>query len=175
MSSSTNEDYLVKLMDDYEEDITCELSESDPVNLSKDLFQACIITSDMCNHFTSLDHSRVDPQLQIRYLLRLVRENIKSDMAVWNKFIILLDRLGRISTILLDKLKKPVSEIKQEPTEQSELHRVSTDIASGDTSMEEDIVLTSGDVSLLTETLVEISHKWEEIAILLGLQEHEQS
>ena len=175
MSSSTNEDYLVKLLDDYEEAITCELSESNPVNLSKDLFQACIITRDMCRDFTSLDHSRVDPQLQIRYLLRLVRENIKSDLAVWGKFLILLDRLGGVSTTLLDKLKKPVSEIKQEPTEQSELHRASTDAASGDTSMEEDFVLTSGDVSLLTETLVEISHKWEEIAILLGLQEHDRA
>ena len=105
----------MKLMDDYEEDITCELSESDPVNLSKDLFMACIITSDMCRNFTSLDHSRVDPQLQIRYLLRLVRENIKSDFAVWDKFLILLDRLQGISNTLLDKLKKPMSEISRNP------------------------------------------------------------
>ena len=158
-------------MDDFEEDLVRELSKADPadpVNLSKDLFKACIITSDMCNHFTSLDHSRVEPQLQIRYLLRLVRENIKSDLAVWDKFLILLDILGRISTTLLDKLKKPMSE-----TEQSEVHRASTDEASGDTSMEEDIFLTSGDVSLLTELLVETSHKWEKIAISLGFQEHD--
>ena len=167
--------YLLKLMDDFEEDLVHELSKANPVNLSKDLFQACIITSDMCNHFTSLDHSRVEPQLQIRYLLRLVRENIKSDLAVWNKFLILLDRLGGVSDTLLDNLKKPVSEIKQEPTEQSELNRASKDAASGDTSMKEDIVLTSGDVSLLTELLVEISHKWEEIAISLGLQEHDRA
>ena len=162
-------------MDDLEEDLIRELSKANPVNLSKDLFQACIITSDMCNHFTSLDHSRVDPQLQIRYLLRLVRENIKSDLAVWNKFLILLDRLGGVSTTLLDKLKKPVSDMYQEPTEQSELCEASTDAASGDTSMEEDIVLTSGDVSLLTELLVEISHKWERISISLGFQEHDRA
>ena len=172
-SCPTNEDYLLKLLDDFEEELVLELSKADPVNLSKDLFQACIITSDMCNHFTSLDHSRVDPQLQIRYLLRLVSENIKSDLAVWNKFLILLDILG--SDTLLDKLKKPVSEIEQEPTEQSEVHRESTDTVSGDTSMEEDIVLTSGDVNLLTELLVEISHKWEEIAISLGLLKHDRA
>ena len=174
-SCPTNEDYLLKLMDDFEEDLVLELSKADPVNLSKDLFQACIITSDMCNHFTSLDHSRVDHQLQIRYLLRLVRENIKSDLAVWDKFLILLDRLGGVSDTLLDKLKKPVSEINQEPTEQLELHRASTDAASGDTSMEEDIVLTNGDVSLLTELLVEISHQWERISISLGFQEHDMA
>ena len=160
----TNEDYLLKLLDDFKE-LIHELSKADPVNLSKDLFQACIITSDMCNHFTSLDHSRVDPQLQIRYLLRLVRESIKSDLTVWDKFVILLDRLGGVSNTLLDKLKKAVAEIEQEPTEQSEVHRASTDAASGDTSMEEDIVLTSGYVSLLTELLVEISHLWERISI----------
>ena len=110
-----------------------------------------------------------------RYLLRLVRENIKSDLAVWNRFVILLDRLGAISSTLLDKLKKPVSEIKQEPTEQLEVHMASTYAAGGDTSMEEDIVLNSGDVNLLTELLVEISHKWEEIAISLGLQEHDRA
>ena len=174
-SCPTNEDYLLKLMDDFEEDLIRELSKADPVNLSKNLFKACIITSDMCDHFTSLDHSRVDPQLQIRYLLRLVRENIKSDLAVWDKFLILLDRLWRIPDILMDKLKKPMSEIKQEPTEQPVLHRASTDAASGGASMEEDIVLTSGDVSLLTELLVEISHKWEEIAISLQLQEHDRA
>ena len=170
-SCPTNENYLLKLMDDFEEELVHELSKADPVNFSKDLFQACIITSDMCNH---LDHSRVDPKLQIRYLLRLVRENIKSDLAVWNKFLILLDKLGGVSNTLLDNLKKPVSEINQS-TEQSELHRASTDTASGDTSMEEDIVLTSGDVNLLTELLVEISHKWEEIAISLGLLEHDRA
>ena len=173
-SCPTNEDYLLKLMDDFEDKLVHELSKANPVNFSKDLFQACIITSDMCDHFTSLDHSRVDPQLQIRYLLRLVRENIKSDLAVWNKFLILLDRLEGIPDTLLDKLKKPMSEINQ-PTEQSELHEASTDTGSGDTSMEEDIVLTSGDVCLLTELLVEISHKWEEIAISLGLLEHDRA
>ena len=174
-SCPTNEDYLLKLMDDLEEDLVHELSKEDPVNLSKDLFQACIITSDMCDHFNSLDHSRVDPQLQIRYLLRLVSENIESDLAVWDKFLILLDRLGGVSNMLLDKLKKAVSEIKQELTEQSELHRESTDAASGDTSVEEDIVLTSGDVGLLTELLVEISHQWERISISLGFQEHDMA
>ena len=174
-SCPTSEDYLLKLMDDLEEELVHELSKADPVNLSNDLFQTCIITSDMSNHFTSLDHSRLDLQLQIRYLLRLVRERIKSDLVVWNKFLILLDRLGGISNILLDKLKKPVSDIKQESTELSELHSASTDAASGDTSVEEDIVLSSGNVSLLTELLVEISHKWEEIAISLGLQEHDRA
>ena len=174
-SSPTNENYLLKLMDDLEDELVHELSKTDPVNLFKNLFQENVISCDVCNHFTSLDHSRVDPQLQIRYLLRLVRENIKSDLAVWNRFVILLDRLEGISDTLLDKLKKPVSDIKHEPTEQSELHRASTDVASGETSMEEDIVLTSGDVSLLTELLVEISYKWEEIAISLGLQEHDRA
>ena len=160
-SCPTNQVSLVKLVDDSEEDLVHELSKEDLVNLAKSFFQACIITSGMCSHFISLDHNRVDPQLQIRYLLRLVRENIQSNATVWDKFLILLDRIGGVSNTLMDRLKKPVS------------GEASTDTVSGDiTSMEEGIVLSEGDVSLLTELLVGISHKWEEIAIALGLQEY---
>lgn len=42
-SHEANEDNLVKVLRDSEEVVICELSEAYPVNLCKDLFQACII------------------------------------------------------------------------------------------------------------------------------------
>ena len=82
-----NEDCLVKVLEACEEELVCELSSVNAVEMCKAFFQACVITRDMCDNFTSLDHSRLEPQLQIRYLLRLVRMNIKTDVTAWGKFL----------------------------------------------------------------------------------------
>ena len=176
-SRLTNVDYLVRILKDCEEEFVRALSDAkvDAVELSNKLFQACIITSDMSDNFTSLDHSRVDTQLQIRYLLRLVSVNIKSDVTAWDKFIALLDTSGKISDTLMGKLKQPVSEKNKESTVIPEIDGVLTDTANGDARVDEDIVLNHGDVGLLTELLVEVSQKWEEISISLGLLEHDRA
>ena len=167
------EDYLVKVLEACEEELVCKLSSVTAVEMCKAFFQACVITRDMCDNFTSLDHSRLDPQLQIRYLLRLVRMNIKTDVTVWGKFLVLLDTLGEISNTLMKKLKKPMPQIYEGPTGISETDSSSTDTAGADASVEEEIVLTHGDVGLVTELSVPISHKWEGISISLGFQEYD--
>ena len=168
-----NEDYLVKVLEACEEELVCELSSVNAVEMCKAFFQACVITRDMCDNFTSLDHSRLEPQLQIRYLLRLVRMNIKTDVTAWDKFLDLLAVLGGISTTLMKKLKKPMPQINEGPTEISETTSSSSNTAGADASVEEEIVLSHGDVGLVTELLVPISHKWEGISISLGFQEHD--
>ena len=168
-----NEDYLVKVLEACEEELVCELSSVNTVEMCKAFFQACVITRDMCDNFTSLDHSRLDPQLQIRYLLRLVRMNIKTDVTAWGKFLVLLDTLGVISTTLMEKLKKPMPQINEGPTEISETDSSSTNTAGADASVEEEIVLSHGDVGLVTELLVPISHKWKGISISLDFQEND--
>ena len=150
-SRLTNEDYMVKVLNDFEDELVPELSQADPINLYKDLFQRCIITSDTSDHFTSLDHSRVDPKLQIRYLLRLVSVMIKCDVIVWDKFLMMLDTPGRISKTLMDKLKKAASNINNGLSEILEVENVSNNAVSGDASMEESISLNHGDIGLLTE------------------------
>ena len=169
-----NEDYLVKVLEACEEELVCELSSVNAVEMCKGFFQACVITRDMCDNFTSLDHSRLDPQLQIRYLLRLVRMNIKTDVTAWGKFLVLLDTLGVISNTLMEKLKKPMPQINEGPTEISETNSSPTDTAGADASVEEEIVLSHGNVGLVTELLVPISHKWEGISISLGFQENDR-
>ena len=166
-----NEDYLVKVLEACEEELVCELSSVNTVQMCKAFFQACVITRDMCDNFTSLDHSRLEPQLQIRYLLRLVSMNIKTDVTSWGKFLVLLDTLGVISNTLMKKIKKPMPQINEGQTEISETNSSSTDTAGVDASVEEEIVLSHGDVGLVTELLVPISHKWEGISISLGFQE----
>ena len=163
----------MKVLEACEEELVCELSTVNAVEMCKAFFQACVITRDMSDNFTSLDHSRLEPQLQIRYLLRLVRMNIKTDVTAWGKFLILLAVLERISTTLIKKLKKPMPQINEGPTEVSETTSSSTDTAGADASVEEEIVLSHGDVGLVTELLVPISHKWEVISISLGFQQYD--
>ena len=169
-----NEDYLVKVLEACEEELVCELSSVNAADMCKAFFQACVITRDMCDNFTSLDHSRLEQQLQIRYLLRLVRMNIKTDVTAWGKFLVLLDTLGGISTTLMEKLKKPMPQINEGPTEISETNSSPTDTAGADASVEEEIVLSHGDVGLVTELLVPISHEWEGTAISLGFLKHDR-
>ena len=168
-----DEDYLVKVLEACEEELVCELSSVNAVQMCKAFFQASVITRDMCDNFLSLDHSRLDYQLQIRYLLRLVGMNIKMDVTAWDKFLVLLDTLGGISNTLMEKLKKPMMQINQGPTDISEAVSSSTDTAGADASVEEEIVLSHGDVGLVTELLVPISHKWECISISLGFQKND--
>ena len=167
------EDYLVEVLEACEEELVCELTSVNAVEMCKAFFQACVITRDMCDNFTSLDHSRLEPQLKIRYLLRLVRLNIKTDVTAWGKFLALLDTSGGISNTLMKKLKKPMPQINEGLTEVSETNSSSTDTAGADASVEEEIVLSLGDVGLVTELLVPISHKWEGISISLGFQEYD--
>ena len=169
-----NEDYLVKVLEACEEELVCELSSVNAVEMCKAFFQASVITNDMCDNFTSLDHSWLEPQLQIRYLLRLVRMNIKTDVTALGKFLALLDTSGGISTTLMKKLKKPIPQINEGSTEISETDSSSTDTAGADASVEEEIVLSHGDVGLVMELLVPISHKWEGISISLGFQENDR-
>ena len=173
-SRLTNEDYMVKVLNDFEDELVHELSQADPMNLYKNLFQ-CIITSDMSDNFTSLDHSRVDPKLQIRYLLRLVSVMIKCDVIVWDKFLIMLGTPGRISKTFMDKLKKAGSNINSELTEISEVENVTHSAGSGDASMEESISLNHCDIGLLTEILVPISSKWELLSISLGCPDEDRA
>ena len=168
-----NENYLVKVLQACEEELVCELFSVNAVQMCKPFFQACVITRDKCDNFHSLDHSRLEPQLQIRYLLRLVRMNIKTDVTAWGKFLDLLAILGGISTTLIKKLKKPIPQINEGLTE-TETDISSTDTAGADASVEEEIVLSHGNVGLVTALLVPISHKWKSISISLGFQENDR-
>ena len=147
---------------DKEEELVHVLSVKDPVEVANILYRKCIISDTMRDQFVSLDHSRVEPQLQIRYLLRLARKKLEEDNTVWGKFLNLLAGMGAsfntMRVDLQDLLDKYQVRVEVQP---------STTTASG----EDDIILTAADAKDLTELLAEKRHKWEEIAIALQLPE----
>ena len=147
---------------DKEEELVHVLSVKDPVEVANNLYRKCIISDTMRDQFVSLDHSRVEPQLQIRYLLRLARKQLEEDNTVWDKFLNLLTGMGASFNTMRVDLQKHLDKI----TAGVEVCHPTTPA-----SEEADIILTIADAEDLTELLAEKCHKWEEIAMALRLPE----
>ena len=154
--------HQVRVLCDKEEELVHVLSVKDPVEVANNLYRKCIISDTMRDQFVSLDHSRVEPQLQIRYLLRLARKKLEEDNTVWGKFLSLLAGMGAsFNTMRMDlqeQLDKNTPGVEVCPP---------TTTASG----EADIILTIADAEDLTELLADKCHKWELLAIALKLPE----
>ena len=146
-----------RVLYDKEEELVHVLSLKDPVEIANNLFKKCVISDTMWVLFASLDHSSVEPQLEIRYLLRLVCKRLEDDGNVWNKFLNLLARMGSNFNTLRKEL--------QDQLERTNRSVEVTSAASG----EADAILTTEDAEDLTEFLAEIAYKWEELAIALKL------
>ena len=151
-----------RVLYDKEEELVHVLSLKDPVEVANNLFKKCVISDTMWDLFASLDHSRVEPQLEIRYLLRLVCKRLEDDGTVWNKFLNLLARMGsNFNTVrkeLQDQLEKTTRSVE------------TTSAASGEAGA----ILTTEDAKGLTNCLDGIAYKWEELAMALELPKSER-
>ena len=156
-SSAAAKAQLLKILRDDEQLLeTLSTPKRNAMELSKKMFQRSIISDNMWNQFTSLDHSRVDPQLQVRYLLRLVGENMKEDESVWEKFLSLLVSMGERQ--VCEYLGEcSIAEVRPAVTKRAGL----------------DIPLGKEDIGWLSEVLVKVSHKWEHLGRALALPTHE--
>ena len=164
--------FLEKLRD-CEDELVSSLSGVDTQELCDKFFERCLLSGESHAHFTSLDHSRLKPQLQVRYLVRLASEGVKTDPALGHCLIEVLDTLEGVPSSLTDKLKQAMADTNEGPTDDSDTVGGLSATAVGEASEKKDIVLTQEDVTLLTKLLTKISDKWEEVAISLGLQQHE--
>ncbi len=148
---------------------------SDVVDLSGRMVQKSIFSD--CNYifFQSLDHQRVDPQLQVWYLLRLVSDRISEDERVWEKFMILLANLG----------ERRMYDCLIELTSDAEIWYDCLDEFTSDSDTKECLTmpkdlcsdnsyLSSADMPWLLEILVQVSYMWGFIAIVLGLSKGER-
>ena len=155
-SSAAAKAELVKMLGDNEQLLETLSPKVNAMELSKKMFQRCIISDSMRNQFTSLDHSRVDPQLQVRYLLRLVSEKMKEDESVWEKVLSLLTSMGE---------RQLCEYVRVSST--TEVTRITIKNVCSD------IPLTIEDIHWILEVLVKVSHKWEMLGTALPLPIHE--
>ncbi len=140
---------LAKVLRDHE-DYLLSVTKSKAVNLSEKMFQSFLISDSMMDQFYSLDHNRVEPQLQLRYLLRLVTQRIQQDESVGDKLLSLLESCGEHS--FCEFARRCISgEAQPEVTRENDS-------------------LGHEDMLWILEVLSEASHKWENIAIALGLR-----
>ena len=161
---ATPAQYL-KVLRDKEEELVHLLSLKDPVEVANNLFKKCIISDTMWDRFASLDHSSVEPQLEIRYLLRLVCERREDEGTVWDKFLNLLACMGSTFNTVRKELQDQL-----ERTTRSVEEKSSTSAGSG----EADAILTTEDAEDLTKLLAEVDYKWEELALALTLPKSER-
>ncbi len=146
---------LAKFLKD-NEDRVLSVIKSKPVDLSEEMFQRCLISDSMMDQFSSLDHSKVDHKLQLRYLLRLVAQRIQRDGSGWGKFLALLESWGEQS--LSEYLRRSSSK-EEKPTET--------------VSRSSDEPLTTDDLQWIVQTLVDVSSYCEELGTALGLSPYQ--
>ena len=169
----SEEKFLERVLRDCEDELTFSLCRVDPVELCENFVERSVISRESYNHFTSMDHSRIKSRLRLRYLVRLVSEKIKKDPALWENLIAVLDTLEGVPSSLTDKLKQAVLNTNEGLGDDSEKVGGVSGASLGEASENEEVVLTTGDVNFLTELLTEVRDKWYEIAISLGLPQHE--
>ena len=158
-----------------EDELVSLLCKENGTELCDKLHEYCILCEESCDNFTSLDHNSLKPELQARYLVRLVSKEVITDPAVGENLVELLNTMKSVPSSITDKLLQATAVPHTELTDDSDaVGGVSATAMGGDTK-EQDIVLTRDDISFLTELLTPVSHKWVEIAISLGLREHERA
>ena len=167
--------FLEKVLRDCEDELVSSMTKGSTQELCDQLFVKGLLSGESRAHFTSLDHSRLKPQLQVRYLVRLASERVKTDPALGHNLIEVLDTLEGVPSSLTDKLKQAMADTNEGPTDDSDTVGGLSATAVGEAGEEKNIVLTRQDISLLTELLSKVRDKWEEIATLLGLQDYERA
>ncbi len=143
------------------------LCQTDPVKLSKKLYQNLVLSDGpKYDFFKSLDHSRVDPQLQVRYLLRLVSERVSEDESVWEKFMTLLYSMGERQ--MYNYLSELTSNMDKEIW-----YDCLSEFSTGGHAPCLEAPLNINDIYWILEVLIKVSPKWKLIAIALKLPNYE--
>ena len=158
----SEEEFLEKALRDCEDELVSSLSGVDTQELYKEFLKRFLLSDESCTSFTSLDSS-LDSQLQVRYLMRLASEKVKTDSALGHNLIRVLEKEG-VPSSLTGKLEQ--ADINDGPTDDSGTEGSLSAIAVVEAG---DVALTQEDVKSLTDLLVNVSYKWKEIAISLGL------
>ena len=168
MSSPSVDDFL-KVLRKYERDLVAFLKQTDVVvKLPTELLRNCVISPSLKEKFDSLDNERLSPQLLVKYLLQQVGEQVKKDSSVFENFLQTLSGLDGKGKEVCDYLREEldVSLSSQEATVDCDGEQITSN------NKEESVCLRQEDVSRLVEILAEVSDKWNEIGIMLGLHRH---
>ena len=168
---------MEKVLRDCEDDLVSLLCKKSGKELCEEFYVENLLSKESYDNFNSLDldSSSLKPELQVRYLVRLVNKKVITDPDVGENLIELLDTVKGVPSSLTDQLQQAIVVPNTELTDDSDAEGGVSATAMGGDTEEQDIALTPEDISLLTERLAEASHKWVQIAISLGLKDYERA
>ncbi len=145
----------VSILKAAEKDVVSDLQKVDLVQFCSDLHKYRVVTKKEKQLFCSLDVDRIkDSALVTRYLIQLVCGNIEKDASVWERFLRTLANGGEHRAKVHEILEKELGKSTESTSKASDKH---------------DVYFTEKDISCIVEVLTDISYKWEEISIALGL------
>ena len=148
------------------------MKKKDVKSLSQDLYVRSVISKGVMDKFASLDHGSLPQELMVRYLLQHVYDAMKDNKHVLYLFLEVLDEVDEsvAGDLRREVHKYELAEVVGES--QASQSDVSVGVKRSRASIS-DYKLCEQDVSLLTEFLVECSHRWEELGIALRLLQHQ--
>ncbi len=147
-------EHCVAVLRATENDVASVLLEEDLVQFCSDLHKYRVVTKKEKQLFCSLDVDRIDSALVTRYLIQLVCGNIEKHASVWERFLRTLANGGVHRAKVHEVLEKELGNSTESSSKASDKH---------------DVYFTEKDISCIVEVLTDISYKWEEISIALGL------
>ena len=162
----------VEILQHAEKKLLSALCLKDVTTLSVELLKNRLISKTVKDSFATLDHDNLNVDVRVRYLLQHVYDKVKQNCCCFHAFMEVL--LG------LD-LNDTCETLREELRRWSFLNDIDTESQLGDSSQTKkrsrislgSKILNENDVCILTNILVEASHKWEEIGISLRLLKHE--
>ena len=162
----------VEILQHAEKKLLSALCLKDVTTLSVELLKNRLISKTVKNSFATLDRDNLNVDVRIRYLLQHVYDKVKQNCRCFHAFMEVL--LG------LD-LNDVCETLKEELRRWSFLNDIDTESQLGHSSQTKkrsrislgSKILNENDVCILTDILIEASHKWEEIGVSLRLLKYE--
>ena len=98
---------MEKVLRDCEDELVSLLCKENGKELCDKFNEDCILSQESYDNFDSLDHSSLKPELQARYLVRLVSKEVITDPAVGDNLIELLNTM--VPSFNTDKLRQTMA------------------------------------------------------------------
>ena len=169
MTSSLEEEKELLTLKSLEDQLVTALMKKNSRDLSKWLFEKCVIDKEVQERFSSLDHVHLQEELKVRYLVQHIYNAVKNNNQVYHSFVAVLTEVDEGVVIELSK-----------ELHQHELLEVLKDSQFGTSeslvgskrprASIGEVGLRESDVPLLTELLADGAHRAYQLSLSLKLQ-----
>ena len=153
----------------FEDQLVTVLKKEDSISLCEKLFEKCVISKEVQDKFSSLDHVSLKEELKVRYLLQHINDAVKDNKLVYHSFIAILTEINEGVVSELNK-ELHLCELL-EVLEDSQVCGTSEALVGSKRPRASigEVDLCESDVPLLTELLADGADRAEELGVALHL------